>query len=287
MGAPQHTWDIETLKKKHVPDKGTLADTEGGACLIRHGAVRRNGKLIESSCNHAWQGWKKAQTGAEHGRYDWPAYRPLSRAGEQKTLRLMDRGGIMRTRNAPTQGEWDLTHGSNFQRNCNTPYWHEAHHIVPNSVLERAVDNVVKDSDAPQTYKELIGCGLLDAKYNLNHMENLILLPGEERVAAVLRLLRHLETERHRDHLPYRQYVLSKVQPKLAPVQAELEAHGTPDYEASADDIVGVSRTVRSEIKRAGSRGTGASLDEEFPGAEAPRPAPKKPRAARPPGSAR
>ncbi|HWO08607.1 MAG TPA: hypothetical protein VNN80_03985, partial [Polyangiaceae bacterium] len=111
-----------------------------------------------------------------------------------------------RTRWRPRRGEWDLTGSGlgwrkvdgggakqltfpNFQGHAHVPYWHNAHHILPNGVLNSALLDAAK-ADMALFY--LTRTGLLEAGYNLNDKVNMVLLPMDTVVAAALCLPCHI-----------------------------------------------------------------------------------------------
>ncbi|RKH10869.1 hypothetical protein D7V97_12655 [Corallococcus sp. CA053C] len=253
MSKDQHDWDEKNLTVKHKAIKGS---TEGGACLNRHdGSREQNGKgvLKAVSCNHRWQGFKKALE--EKATYNWPAYESLS---HQKTfaMALRARSG---TRRVPApNGEnkaWDLTEeGKNFRTSCNVPFWHEAHHIVPNNVLKACIANVGDGKPLQVVYVKKVRSGLLKEKYNLNHKLNIILLPMDRSVARALKLPRHRLTAEHRSHRAYSNHVRVRLDKYLRPVQKAVQNHEGPpaDYNACKSDIEGLSEELYEKLVSAG-----------------------------------
>ncbi|WIG94294.1 AHH domain-containing protein [Myxococcus sp. SDU36] len=268
MSKEQHNWDDKNLTVKH---KVVRNSTEGGACLNRHdGSREQNGKgvLKAVSCNHRWQAFKKAlETKAT---YNWPAYEALSK---QKTFAMVVRARSGTRRVQAPNGEnkaWDVTaEGHNFRTSCNVPFWHEAHHLVPNNVLKSCIAKVGEGQPLQMVYVKKVRSGLLREKYNLNHKVNMILLPMDEKVARALQLPRHRLTAEHRSHRAYRNHVRDKLKWYLVPVRAAVQKHEGPpaDYKACKLEIEALSSLLYDKIIAAGklmAAGTmkGDALDE-------------------------
>ena len=268
MSKEQHNWDDKNLKGKHKPVKGS---TEGGACLNRHdGSREQNGRgaLKAVSCNHRWQGFKKALE--KQATYNWPAYEALSK---NKTLAMALRARSGTRRVPAPNGEnkaWDVTaQGNNFRTSCNVPFWHEAHHLVPNSVLKSCIAKVGDGKPLQDVYVKKIRSGLLKEKYNLNHKLNMILLPMDKKVARALKLPRHRLTAEHRSHKAYSNHVRDKLKEYLKPVQKAVQKHEGPpaDYKACKALIEELSETLYEKILSAGKlmasgQMNGDALDE-------------------------
>jgi hypothetical protein len=205
----QHESDV--AENIHV---GVSKSTGGGRCLNRHEAAWR-----EHSCSHRWQAYQHALS--DSALYDYPAYK-----------RLVDRGRDVRTDarkdhtsssgtfypiypegysfflKAPKQGEWDVGAGRNFKWDCRVPYLHNAHHVVPNSKLRGAIDKSEKKFTG---FRLVVRKGLARADYNLNHLDNMVILPMDSKVAGALNLPRHLITVLYRDHTVYSKYVAQEL----------------------------------------------------------------------------
>lgn len=169
MSVNQHSIDYKKFRDKHIC---YVDETEEGQCLNRHQARATN------SCSHQWQAFKRAED--DPSPYDWPAYQ-----GMKKVTQVFFQGRKKEVP-APGQGDWDVKKG-NFDSHCNVPYFHEAHHIIPNSTLSKAIATVFETQ--PLIYR--VRGGLLDAVYNLNYKHNMMMLPLDTAVAARLKLPRH------------------------------------------------------------------------------------------------
>ena len=157
---------------------------------------------------------------------------------------------------------WDVTGSSkNFQTSCNTPYWHEAHHIVPHGELRDSIAGV-GPGPLGAVYTNLIRGGLLKEEYNLNHKGNMIILPLDDTVAKALGLPRHRQTPGHRSHKAYSAHVRGRLDEVFGAIREQEDEHAKlPAYKACRQQIENISRTMRSDIKKAGGE---KSLDEAF-----------------------
>jgi hypothetical protein len=247
----EHAADDKKFKGKHVETGGT----EGGACLTGHVSGRNSqGYVTQNSCNYRWQAYKRA-AGADKGLYNYPRYKSLCSG---KTLSMESRGRRKKVR--PSAHDWDVV-GKNFQTACTVPYWHEAHHIVPHGELRDSIGAVGQGGNAA-TYVKLIRGGLLEEKYNLNHMTNMIILPMDKKVAVAIRLPRHRHTAAHWSHKAYSKYVRGKLDEVFKSIREDEAKHQKkPEYKACKSKIQNISKTVRSEIVDAEGE---QSLDEAF-----------------------
>lgn len=275
MGKSDHDKDAKALDKKH---KQVKKSTEGGACLSRHDAARapgKNGKLKEHSCNHRWQAFKKAET--KKLTYKWTKRRRDALGGAGAKVKVVARcksGWVTAT--VPQGDEWDVPTDPNFLTSCNRPYWHEAHHVVPNAEFRSAIAEVGQGTRLAPYYVKLIRGGLLKEKYNLNHMINMIILPMEKRIAAALGLPRHRLSSEVFSHQAYSNNVRTRLDEIFGPVQKEVQAHRSADYKACKTDVEALSEDLYGKIIAAGKKLGGGAL-EEIPGEElgaAPTPPP-------------
>jgi A nuclease family of the HNH/ENDO VII superfamily with conserved AHH len=241
MSDKQHRLDHKKLGDKNWC---CLDSTEGGRCLNRH-----QGRA-ENSCSHQWQGFKRAK--ADPSPYNWPKYQGMG-AGTQVFFQ-----GKTRYVAAPGQGDWDVTAG-NFDTSCNVPYFHEAHHIVPNSTLAKAIEGAV----VTQAHVYRVRGGLLDAGYNLNYKKNMILLPLDKAVAARLELPRHRRIDKF-SHTTYSNYVEEWLTKQLLQIaQAlDLDAHADPDLKSFKEFLDQVQMHLYAHILIAGEEVEITMLDE-------------------------
>ncbi len=173
--------------------------------------------------------------------YDWPAYESFRATGpqpffESPALRLVSR---------PKKGDWDVSKKGNFNKHCDVPYWHEAHHVIPNSVLRVTIEKVFAVG-----FKICrVRGGLLDAEYNLNHKINVILLPLSPDVGEAMTLPVHRKLPK-RSHATYSASVeerLKKVFQKVAP-QEPCQAN----YAKLKSDLESISRYYSTRSSRPG-----------------------------------
>jgi hypothetical protein len=226
----QHQSDLEQ-KLAHICVQNA---TDGGACLVGHDSQRRTSgdkTLYARSCNYRWQAFKRA-VGPDSGKYN-------------------GKGG---NRN------YDVSeNGKNFRTACTVPYWHEAHHIIPNSELKKALETMAKGEMAP-VFMLLFRCGLYDEKYNLNHMDNMVILPMGETVSARLGLPRHRSDRRVFSHREYSNKVQKDLKKIFKEVKKEESKHQKlPDYAASREALEALSKSTRQWIFQVGGK---LSLDD-------------------------
>lgn len=222
MGATEDQHESDVAEHIHV---GVANSTEGGRCLNRH---REDWK--EHSCSHRWQGYKHALQDSHL--YNYPAYK-----------RLVDRGKVLRTDaikdhvsasgnlypvfpegyklllQAPKAGDWDVGVGRNFKWDSRTPYLHNSHHIVTNSMLRDAIQKSEKKFSG---FALVVRKGLARADYNLNHRDNVVILPMDSKVSGVLNLPRHLITPLHRNHFAYSKYVAAELKTIMQTYEGQL-----------------------------------------------------------------
>lgn len=277
-----HAWDLENLDKAHTPVPGS---TEGGACLNRHYQQKRStGFYREHSCSHPWQAFQRAllhdsaiyNGNGKHrleGDKRWYDEFLKGSSAEQKLTRLLrlaakkgGKGGIQRKKlPRPERHGWDIsTAGKNYQTGGNEPILHEAHHIVAADELRTAIKQKVDGMAMEVLHVQQIRKGLLDAKYNLNHKDNMIILPIEEQFARAMGLPRHRLTENTPNHRSYSDYIQTKLKAHLTPVQKNVQKCKEVKYTTVRDRILSVSKQVRAEIKAKGLRDRGKALDQVF-----------------------
>jgi hypothetical protein len=262
MAEEQHTKKVEDLKDLHQPTGGSA----GGACLSRHvGDPPEQG--ANKSCSHRWQAYLQME--GDKGLYNWEKYKSLAeKPGRMATAAI---GSFPRwylpTLERPKAHQWDVGVTStpiwggapqkNFWCKCYHPYWHEAHHMVPNSTLRNAITKFAEDAKQPEL-ANTIRAGLLKEKYNLNEKLNMIMLPLDKEVADALRLPRHRQTAAHRNHSVYSDYVAEELKKIFSKLKQELVEHKEPKYKPLKDQIEALSKSLYKAIKNSVS----PSLDE-------------------------
>lgn len=261
MGSDKHASQVRDFAGDH---KEVQRSTEGGQCLVRRGVTRgSDGYLIESSCNHRWQGFRRALDADRH-RYNWPAYKSLSDGGFRMQVRGGGGGPGEVERSAVQPGQWNVSvAGPNFRTSCNVPYWHESHHLVTNGLLDFAIAQAAAAGASPGDTARAHKQQLLKAGYNLNHMENIVILPLASNICAALGLPAHREKGRP-NHKVYDAMVKQRLADVFAGVKDAIEQH-TGDENAPQTDwgtvskrLVNASRHLRRWVF---TRGGATSLD--------------------------
>jgi hypothetical protein len=229
-------------KVPHHPD---------GGCLSRHvGKSPKDGE--NNPCSHRWQAYEKMKDTRDL--YNWRKYESLAQTAQNPspppigTARTTASSGNRFPKyyrdflDPPKANAWDVT-GDNFKVRCYDPYWHEAHHVVPNSTLANAISAV---DDGKYTYT--IQFGLAKEKYNLNDKLNMVMLPMDKPVAAALKLPRHRQTAVMRSHQAYSKKVASELDKILSPLAAQLAEHEERDYKSVKGDIERLSKRLFDAI---------------------------------------
>jgi hypothetical protein len=266
MSEEQHTKDEKDLPKKHQ-DSGKSAD---GRCLNRHLAhTPEEGE--NKSCSHRWQSYLQME--GDSGLYNWKKYEKL--ANKRSRINTFATNGFpecyQKTLAQPKPNQWDVGVEStpigggwggavkkNFWWKCYHPYWHEAHHIVPNSTLRNAIIDFAKEVEKGDELVITIRGGLLDEKYNLNEQLNMIMLPLDKEVAEALGLPRHRQTVSYWNHSVYSKHVKGELKKIFSALKQELVEHKNPTYSNLKEQIEGLSKRLYPQIKKSKS----ASLDE-------------------------
>jgi HNH/ENDO VII superfamily nuclease len=263
MSEKQHLRDLKNIGNHHCSGAG---DGSGGQCLNRHeGDVKEN-----ESCSHRWQALLNARSHATW--YNWPAYKSLAGGGRIKTAarkigRKLHPDWYQQTLSPPKsfvengveKGEWDLGVGKNFASKCYDPYWHDAHHVIPNSILRQAILNIGKGMKRPMSVVWDVRKKLLKKQYNLNYKVNMILLPMDLPVGRALGLPIHRRRSTDRSHNSYSKNVLGELDGIFAALKKEIEdCQPDPDYDTPKDQLESYSEFLHGQIKAAGAK----SLDE-------------------------
>jgi hypothetical protein len=222
MSNAQHSWDVKKFPNKHKP-----------ACLNRHVSHY----AASNTCSHRGQAYLRAK--GDSKTYKWPKD----------------------VKGPPSAGAWDVTGAGNFQKYSTKPYWHEAHHLIPNSELRSAIIDASK-GPLEGIMIRLIRGGLLDEKYNLNEKTNMIILPMSPKANKALKLPMHRRTPAHRSHRAYSKYVLGRVKNALAPMKSKAKkcTDKPPAYKKTKQKLVNISKSLYPQVKAAGA----IKLDDLF-----------------------
>lgn len=231
---------------KHQPEvDGKVAHTPG--CLNRH-VGNQPKRAVGNTCSHRWQAYEKMKAAPECKHYNWPAYKSLAdKARAVDTAQTTAKSGKLhpswysRQIPAPKQGSWDVK-GENFFGPCYTPYWHNAHHIVPNGTLRASISKAAGDLNM------VVRKGLVDEGYNLNDKKNMIMLPMDRAVSAAIGLPLHLQTATAWAHKPYSNHVKIKLDKSLKMNAKELDDHEQPNYKKVRGAIEALSEEMHGQI---------------------------------------
>jgi hypothetical protein len=214
--AEYHSWSAENDDAKHGP-----------GCLNRH--VSWYAK--SNPCSHRGQAHQKAEAEGGPGprnKYSWP---PLAPGGPA------------------VPGAWDFGGKDNFKRSSRTPWWHEAHHIVPHAELRDAMDRVGAGFSNQVAIVAKVRGGLRKEGYNLNDKINMVILPVKEHQSNVLGLPLHRKTEKHMSHDEYSDMVELKLNPIFAVMKASPDqCKKAPPYVAVRQKLEELSSDVYKEI---------------------------------------
>jgi len=172
----------------------------------------------------------------------------------------------------PRKREWDVGRGQNFKHYLK-PYWHNAHHLVPNGTLNGSINDAGND-DPSGRVSYLIRAGLLLGEYNLNDKSNMMILPMGAAVANALGLPRHLNNDeggpkQFFNHPDYNTRVKDLIGPVIDRYKALVKRekdHPKPPDKLSKESLISISETIRSTIKALSKRELIAndSLDSVF-----------------------
>lgn len=289
MALDEHLWNPRLQgEHKKVPNS-----TENGRCISRHPyeyeeTSRRVGGrsvLKQHSCNYRWQAYKAAlddaalYNGPHRGQTPWyrafmareglPKYERVVLVYNPATKRMMRR--TVQSRRPTEADQWNVaTDKLNYRSTCNRPYWHEAHHIVPNGALHAAIEKIGEGEALHQEIAIKVRDGLLKAQYNLNHKLNMIVLPIERQIAEAIELPIHvdrLDPGANYRHGSYSDTVQKELEKVFEDVRSKVDpaVHETPPMNDVKDRIVPLSIQLRARIKAAGAASPGTSLDRAFP----------------------
>jgi hypothetical protein len=248
MSETQHAEDLED-KLVHVSTGGT----EGGHCLNRH-----LGRSV-NSCSHQWQAYKR-MLDDDSDLYNNKCGKV--ELGSHVKWRKAEKGQSSvywaTLRRQPQDPEWNVGYKNNFNTHCNVPYYHEAHHIIPNSTLRTAILETFKPNatQVPWFRKQLVNEG-----YNLNHKSNMIMLPLEKKIGKALELPCHRDPYTP-SHEVYSTQVKDKVKSILQSNKKAVAEHKKADYTACKGRLTTLSDELYQSILAAGLSGQSATLDE-------------------------
>ncbi|WP_437274744.1 AHH domain-containing protein [Sorangium sp. So ce375] len=216
----------------------TASEYKGGACLRGHIGYYEEG----NSCSYRWQGLAKAEESPARELYN--SHDPECHLGGTgwggAAVSAIEQGkaGIIVSRHKPynsrTKTGKEIPKQVVVAKNFTTgyaPYANQVHHVLPTAVLRNSILAVAEP--APQLV-DLIAKGLLQEKYNINHMDNMLILPSRDRDARKTGLPTHCG-----DHPEYSGKVRDHVMNAMRPYQdiAEQVRDGEPHDEPQPADL--------------------------------------------------
>lgn len=244
---------MATTKHLAFLGKGIPHHTSGGAtggkCIAKHVPSY---EPTQSSCTHRWQAFEKAME--NKGTYKLTddqvkalgggKWSLLFRGGQKVVSKLVaaretaevsteNKGMYQHLVAKPGKGEdWDVGHGRNFKWDCNVPYYHEAHHVVPDATVRTALMKVFDAQVAVW-----VATKMLEVPYCVHHKDNMLILPMDARVGDVLQLPIHRETKQC-NHNRYDEFILKKLVKRMQAVQEQiLEEHDKDDDAPKTKDL--------------------------------------------------
>lgn len=227
------------------------------ACLTKHEGGRNPKRGDGIMCSHRWQAYE--QMCGDPQLYNWPVYDALcahNRTSRVRTGRYRADSGQMwppgysTYLDPPETGEWDVGKGNpdnndpnNFWIRSFDPYWHQAHHIVPNGSL----CNAMAFDDGK--YTVVIRRGLAGEGYNMNDKKNMIMLPMGKRISDTIGLPRHLKTPSDKQHWQYSINVQDKLEEIFVPLADRIKQHKNREYDEMKDQIEELSVSLYGQIQ--------------------------------------
>lgn len=249
MSVQQHAKDIKKIGE----------DAHKPPCLNRHISAFEDG----DTCSHRWQAYEKAKGDSKV--YNWRKYAELLNKKVKTSAILFPNGKLWppwyrQTLNLKEEKAWDIDDGpnksKNFREKCNVPYWHNAHHLVPNAELKGAIATAGSGMKDRGKTTWAIRAGLLEASYNLNDKKNMFLLPMDRKVGGALGLPVHLQTAVARSHGRYSTNVKIELDKLFASLKSQLKKHkkaDPADYASLKSQIEDLSEHLYSMVKASGA----------------------------------
>ncbi|MCY1041531.1 AHH domain-containing protein [Corallococcus sp. bb12-1] len=252
-----------TLLGQTIPHH-TAGSLTGGKCIAKHESPYKE----NCSCSHRWQAFEKAleqnamynlsdeQLGSA-GEGSWSllfrggakAVAKLAKQGAKVALSAENKGMYRHQLGKPRQGDWNIDRAKyNFKWDCNKPYYHEAHHVLPDATLRTALIDIF---EKPEMARHVV-TEVLNAPYSVHDKDNMMILPMDEQVGEMLQLPIHRETKQC-SHGLYDMYVLKKLALRLRRTLKEImkkhdEGGGEPRFKDLAKAIEAVSSEVYVEV---------------------------------------
>lgn len=258
-------FEEEEYKKLHKPVRDT---TEGGACL--NGRCRSSWDLV--TCSYRYQGLKAAE-GYKHI-YNAPdikavnhlgkekkrgaIFKALSNKGKRRTIsingvhRVVEGGKerkikVLRRKDGKVYKTYENDEALyvrtywflNFTVS-QVPWANQVHHVLNHSSLFKIIQSF-------KNIPDVVSQGLLKEGYNINHKDNMIILPTKDCHARLTGL------PIHGAHPTYSGYIYNDLVKALKGYEklnkeAEKEDHPKPDPEAVKDRLVKISNKWYKKI---------------------------------------
>jgi len=253
MSENEHRKKVEKRDAHKPPGTGCVTRCQGG-------------KYVENNAHsHRWNAAEQAR--AETAVYTIPLNNNASIPSWRKPalVRLHQEGGLV--------GRLRKNAGNKLKPFFRQwwPFPHNAHHIIPMSVLWQNIDvAVAKAKKDPGKMFDCVIDGMLTEPYNHNDRPNMITLPTANRESKALGLPQHLE-DKALDHPSYSDVVAAQVRAKLPPKYGPLatavdkaEHPDTPEYVKVKSTLVPIAEaTYRAIIALAKEKKlAGKTLDE-------------------------
>ena len=200
--------------------KDIQGKTSGGQCLWGH-----RGGYVKFSCCYRWQAHEIARfSGDMKSKLENYAHvtAQVDTSAYQADSGDMYPGHYVSKLDPPQQGDWDIEgplrdiqrgqfkstkkvnipKGKNFTKDT-WPWWNNAHHLIPKGTLVRMIEDAAKsDSKIGVLCKQ----SLLASGYNVNDKGNMMFLPMDAEIGALLSLPRHLGLQTSADKFDHKDY---------------------------------------------------------------------------------
>jgi hypothetical protein len=232
----------------------TAGSREGGKCMVRCEYIYKQ----RNSCSYRWQAIKWIDGSDRHiykehpqglSGTGWSSVTPAYGAQLAAAGALVTQGPAAATKAGKMKCK---VQGQAF-RTAFAPYGNNPHHLLPDATLK---DGIVETTQPAPQVKDMIIQGLLNEKYNMNHYENVMILPTKDSDGCHMGLPSHPTNHNKLD-----KEILKKVMKVLEPYEEVVEAvvngepHPNPDPEKIKDGLVNdISKPIHSNIVSDGER---------------------------------
>jgi A nuclease family of the HNH/ENDO VII superfamily with conserved AHH len=247
MGNDAHKAYRETYRY-HVK-VGTYDD---GACLVKHVVPFKD----NDSCSYRWQGVEKA--GRQPGKAAYDAHRnqkyhvggrsagPFEpQDATSVTASAGMAGKVVAAARVTKKGLRSIIEVTNFTTGW-SPYGNQVHHLLNASSLRKGIDDL---AEIWYPIRWVIVNGLLAEKYNLNHLDNNLILPTRDYHCRETGLPKH-----YGSHPTYSAAIKDAVVTALRPYETianqmkKKKEHDKLEPEKLKDALVQISNTMYTNI---------------------------------------